>query len=188
MSVRDVWGIGRRLTKFLADNRIQTALELADLPDDWVRHHLHLPGLRTVHELRGIACITIENEPAAKKSVSTSRMFGHPITSLDELIEAITAYTTRAAEKPRGENRQARHIDIFFHSSPYKQTFYSGRASYDLPVATDYTPDLIRYAVRGMRSAYRSGFAYIKAGLVLSDLTAPEEQQLSLLHVPDTEK
>jgi DNA polymerase V len=188
LPVRDVWGIGRQHAKMLADHGIKTALELIEMPDSWIRAKMHLPGLRTVLELRGVPCITVADEPAAKKSISTSRMFGRPVTTLEELLEAITTYTTRAAEKLRVENRQARHIDIFFHTSPHRQPFYVGKAAYDLPIATDYTPDLITYAVRGIRSAFRPGYRYIKAGLVLSDLTAPEEQQLSMLHAPDNEK
>ena len=183
----DVWGVGRQYAKMLAAHGVRTALELADQPDGWVRSKMNVTGLRTVHELRGIPCIQTEDEFASKQSITTSRMFGRPITTLDELLEAITTYTMRAAEKLRTENRQARHIDIFFYSSPHKQPFYSGKAAYDLPMATNYTPELIRYAVRGVKSAFRPGVSYIKAGLMLSDLTAPDEQQLNLLVEPDTE-
>ena len=52
----DVWGIGGRWSKMLAGRGIGTALDLRDAPDGWVRRRMGVTGLRTVHELRGIAC------------------------------------------------------------------------------------------------------------------------------------
>jgi DNA polymerase V len=54
LPVADVWGIGRRYSELLLNNNIQTARELRDANDDWIRECLTVVGLRTVWELRGI--------------------------------------------------------------------------------------------------------------------------------------
>ena len=75
LSVGEVWGIGRRLSRFLAKQGVFTARQLRDQDDQWVRHHLSVMGLRTVWELRGIPCFTIEDSPSPKQSIMTSRSF-----------------------------------------------------------------------------------------------------------------
>ncbi len=187
-AVRDIWGIGRQHGKMLAAYGIQSALELAGMPDSWIRQHMQITGLRTVHELRGIACFAYNEQPPAKKSITTSRMFGRPITDTDEIIAALTKYTTRAAEKLRAEQRLASRIDIFFHSSRFKQPFHESRRGYDIPTATAYTPELLAYAIRGVRSGFRPGISYVKAGLMLSGLSAVDEQQLHLFDGPNIEQ
>jgi DNA polymerase V len=186
--VKDVWGIGRQYAKLLEAHGIKTALDLSRAPDEWVRKNLKITGLRTVHELRGIPCIPLEYQPPAKKSITVSRMFGRTISELRELEEAIITYTTRAGEKLRREGLQAKEIMVFFHSSPFKEPFYGGKRTFTLPQASSYTPDLVSYAVAGIKAAYRPGFAYIKAGLILSDLTPSTEIQENLFHKPDQPK
>lgn len=187
-SVGDIWGIGRQYAKLLNAHGIKTAWELTQAPVEWVRHHLKITGLRTVHELRGIPCIPLEEAPPPKKGITVSRMFGRPITAQQELEEAITTYATRAGEKLRKENMQANHMLVFFHTSPFKTGFYGAKATFDLPNATNYTPDLIHYAVRGIKQAYREGHRYIKAGIILTDLTPANHQQQSLFNHPNSDK
>ena len=66
----DVWGIGGRWSRILAGRGIGTALDLRDAPDGWVRQRMGVTGLKTVHELRGIACHELETQPAAKQTRS----------------------------------------------------------------------------------------------------------------------
>lgn len=90
--IGDVWGIGRQWTKFLNGYGVKTALDFANLPDHWIRKHMHIVGLRTAHELRGISCIAMEEAPKPKKNIIVSRSFGQPITTLEGMLEAITTY------------------------------------------------------------------------------------------------
>ncbi len=51
-----------------------------------------------------------------------------------------------------------------------------------------YTPDLVRYATAAVRQEYRRGNAYIKAGLILGELTSPAQRQLTLFETGSDEK
>lgn len=186
--VRDVWGIGRQHDKLLEAHGIRTAYEFANTRDSWIRKHLHVTGLRTAHELRGIPCIPVEEQPPPKKNITMSRMFGRPITGLKDLEEAICSYATRAAEKLRGEGLHANTMLVFFYTSPFKEGFTGASCALTLPRATNYTPDLIRYAAAAVRQEYRPGNAYIKAGLILGELTDPSRQPQTLFHPDDDEK
>jgi DNA polymerase V len=60
VSVGNVWGVGRNYTKTLNKHGIQSAWELSRQSDLWIRQTMKVTGLRTVWELRGKACLTVE--------------------------------------------------------------------------------------------------------------------------------
>lgn len=79
-SIDDVWGIGRAYSKLLRDAGINTARKLRDADRRWIRQRLTVVGARIVEELRGIRCLSIEQCPQQKKSVTRSRSFGVLLT------------------------------------------------------------------------------------------------------------
>src|SRR5262245_35865840 len=99
---------------------IETALDLRDAPDDWVRDKLTVVGLRTVMELRGTPCIPLEITQPNKKLITVSRSFGSATSSLDELRAAIAFYVARAAEKLRRQRLAACTITIFIETDRFK--------------------------------------------------------------------
>ena len=46
--VADVWGVGRQYTKFLKSHCINTAYDLRNADDKWIKRHMTVVGLRTV--------------------------------------------------------------------------------------------------------------------------------------------
>lgn len=186
--VRDVWGIGRQYDKLLEKYGIRTAYEFVNARDSWIRKHMHVTGLRTAQELRGTPCFPLEEQPDPKQNITMSRMFGRPITVLKELEEAIASYATRAAEKLRREGLQANTMQVFFYTSPFKEGFTGASLAITFPRATDYTPDLVRYATAAVRHEHRPGNACIKAGLILGGLTDPARRQLTLFEQGSDEK
>ena len=70
--VEDVWGIGRRWSAMLEERCIYTALDLANAQDAWVRQRMGIVGLRTVHELRGLVCHAIDDQPAPRQTTCCS--------------------------------------------------------------------------------------------------------------------
>ncbi len=182
VAVEDVWGVGWQNTKKLNNYGIHTALELKNAPDPWIRQYLGgIVGLRTIWELRGISCITLELVRSDKKQIISSRSFGKMVTSIDGLIEAVSTYTTRAAEKLRRQNSLAAELQLFIGTNRFKdEPQYFNTASYSLPNPTSYTPELISHAVSLLQKIYREGFRYKKAGIVLSEIIPEKEAQESL--------
>ena len=189
VNVGDIWGIGRRWTAFLNGHGVKTALEFANLPDHWIRKHMHIVGLRTAHELRGISCIPMEDAPKPKKNIIVSRSFGQSVTTLEGMLEAIISYTTRAGEEMRSQQLVAKHIQVFlttnrFNNDPY----YANSITLEFPIATSYTPELIQYATTGIKRIYRKGFRYKKCGLMMMDLTSQHQPQFDIFETQDREK
>lgn len=181
LPVEDVWGIGRRIADFLHRQNIHTAGEFKDADDQWIRKNLSVVGLRMAWELRGISCLSMEETPPPKKSITCSRSFSRPVSDLDELLEAISSYTARAAEKLRDQQSLASYIDVFLmtnqhHESPY----YANQIQIILPQPSDYTPKLIHYAKEGLSRIFREGLLYKKTGLILGGLVSGLAYQLDL--------
>lgn len=172
LPVEEVWGIGRRIGVCLQKRGIYTAHQLTHQSDEWVRKTLTVTGLRTVWELRGISCLGMDEAPAAKQSIMTSRSFGRAIIDKRELEEAVATFASRGAEKLREEGRLATCIQVFIMTSPHKldEPYYANAASLFFTEPTAYTPSIIAHAKNGLETIYREGLLYKKAGVLLSHL------------------
>lgn len=183
LPVGNIWGIGRQLSALLQENHINTALDLAKAQDLWVLKHLHINGLKTVHELRGIPSIAFESSAAPPKQIMRSRSFGRTVTTLSELKEATAFFTSMAAESLRAHNLVARNIGVFvmtnrFNSDPK----YSNSRNRRLPEASAYTPELIAHSHELLENIFREGYRYNKVGVVLTELSSAQSCQLEFSH------
>ncbi|EDR3562071.1 translesion error-prone DNA polymerase V subunit UmuC [Salmonella enterica subsp. enterica serovar Benue] len=197
LPVSEVWGIGRKLSTRLHSMGIKTALQLADAHLPFIRKNFGVTVERTVRELNGISCISVDELPA-KEQIICSRSFGERITTLQAMHEAVCQYAERAAEKLRGERRYCRHITVFVRTSPFSnEPYYSNSASQKMMIATQDTRDIIAAAVRALDQIWRDGFRYQKAGIMLNDFsdkagqidlfddTPPRANSVALMEVLD---
>ncbi|HIE79466.1 MAG TPA: Y-family DNA polymerase [Nitrospinaceae bacterium] len=182
ISVGEVWGVGRRTEKRLVELGIHTVLDLKRASPRALRKQFSVVIERTVRELNGESCIPLEEIAPPKKQLICSRGFGAPVFSLSALSEAVTSYITRAAEKLRCQRSVAAQVYVFIHTNPFKkkEPQYSPGRLVPLPEPTDDTRMLINTALAGLRSIYRPGFAYKKAGVLLDDLSPFGQQQKGL--------
>ena len=181
--VSDVWGIGGRRAKLLNAHGISTARQLRDAPDGWVRQNMTITGLRTVWELRGIGCISMEYAPPPKQSIACTRSFGRPVTELGELREAVSTYVTRAAEKLRAQAATAGVLQVFIHTNHFTpdKPQYTNAVTLNLPHPTADTTLLSQYALYGLAQIFRRGYEYKKAGVILLNIGRDDAQQLTFL-------
>src|SRR5262249_56826466 len=107
--------------------------------------------------------------------------FGRPITTLVEMREAVATYMTRAAEKLRRHDVGAGVLTVFLMTNRFTdEPQYSNSVTMPLPVATQDTAELIRYALRGVEEIYREGYRYQKAGVILTALVPTSQVQTHL--------
>ena len=188
--VSEVWGIGRALSaKLQGELNIHTAWQLATADPKLLRRYFNVNVERTARELRGIACFPfVDGSPERKQQIICSRSFGEEVFSLEQLEGAVTAFSTTAAGKLRAQASLANCVQVFARTSPFtKSEPYSGARIIALPFPSSDTRDIAQAALAGLRSLYREGPAYAKAGVVLSqfvergsitgDLFAPKPRQ-----------
>ncbi|MDE3022024.1 MAG: Y-family DNA polymerase [Pseudomonadota bacterium] len=188
IAVKEVWGIGRNLTESLGRMHIHTVADLRQTDAVTLRNRFSVILERTVKELHGISCLGLEEMAPVRKQVISSGSFGHPVASLDELKEAIALYMGRAAEKLRQQHSVAGGIQVFIRTSPFKsgEPQYSRGVTLPLSVPTDDTLQLVRAAFSGLRQVYRVGYHYVKAGVMLMELSPKNQQQGLLFETGDS--
>lgn len=117
--VGEVWGTGRGLTEKLNALDINTALQLVQANTAFIRKNFSVILERTVRELNGEPCISLEEAPPTKQQIVCSRSFGERITDKDAMHQAVVQYAERAAEKLRGERQYCRQVTTFVRTSPF---------------------------------------------------------------------
>jgi DNA polymerase V len=182
MPVEDVWGVGRRMGKKLRAMGICTALQLADSPPAFIRKNFSVVLERTVRELCGESCLAVEEVPAVKQQIISSRSFSSRISRYQDMREAVCDYAGRAAEKLRDEKQYCRQVSVFIRTSPHAQgeLFYGNQATGLITIPTNDTRDIIAQAVQCLESIWLEDQRYLKAGVVLGDFFDQGVAQLGL--------
>lgn len=180
--VDEVWGVGRRLSKRLYKDGIKTALDLACCHPKTIRQQYSVVLERTVRELNGESCLSLEDGTPTKQQIICSRSFGERITCFQSMREAVCEYTVRAAEKLREEGQTAKRINLFMRTNRHNpaEPQYMPSLGAELPLPTDDTRDLVAAAIRLLRSSWKDGYRYMKAGVMLTDFYEPGVYQPGL--------
>ena len=173
VEVNDIWGVGKQLTKFYHKNRIYNAKQLKNKSNTWIKKSSNVLSSRTAMELKGISCIGLEKTSAKRKSCVVSRSFGQRIEDFQELKEAVASYSLNASEKIRSEALVAKSITIFIRTSPFQSRygFYSNSKTIDFPIATNNSIEIVKAALSGLETIFKTGYSYQKAGVLLSHLS-----------------
>ena len=180
--VEELWGVGNRIAKKLKVMGITTALQLSLTSPTFIRKNFNVVLERTVRELNGEPCISLEEAPPPKQQIVCSRSFGQRITTYEELRQAICQYAERAAERLRGERQYCRHISAFIKTSPFavNEPYYGNVATEKLNTPTRDTRDIIAAAVKALDRIWIPGHRYAKAGIMLNDFSPNGVSQLNL--------
>ena len=189
--IEDVWGVGAAGSRKLRMFNINTAWDLRNMNEDWVRNNLGgVVGVRLLKELKGLPCIDMKDPLLKKKVIATTRMFGKPVYELRELKEAVATYVSRATEKLRRQQCAARAISVFivFNNRKINQEYEptSRSLSFCMPEATYLTHQIIAYAMALVEGLYREGDKYIKAGVILSEIVPCGSVQFNLFAEPES--
>ena len=181
-TINDLWGVGRRYSRMLRRNGFKHALDLREADDEWVLDRMTIVGLKIVHELRGIPCFEFNLETPPKKSLIKSCSFGRPVSTLNDLEEAVSVYATGAAERLRLQDGVARTITVFIMTNRFQteNPQYASSATISLLSGTNDTRVFVQHALVLLRRIFRNGYRYIKAGVMLDAIESRGTAQLGL--------
>lgn len=174
--------MGPRISEQLVASGITTASQLSKLDANTVRLHWSVVLERTVRELQGTPCIAFEDDPAPRKQIASTRSFGEPVRELGLLVQAVSEFATRAAEKLRRQQSHACRVMVFVRTSPFRKRDAQYSRSMVVPLRRPCadTAAIVAAAVQGLRAIYQPGFNLAKAGVMLVDLQPAAEGQLEL--------
>jgi len=179
--VADIWGIGNQYALFLSRSGFQTARDFVQAPEDWVKKHLSVKGLRLLYELRGIPTLPPEPGKPTRKNICTSRSFGVRLTEKHQIAEALANYAASCAAKLRSEKTCCRSLEVYVQTNPHKtaEAQYLRSIRLDLARASSDNGEIIKAALKGLDLIFKPGFQYMKCGVTAMHLVPESSVQAS---------
>jgi DNA polymerase V len=179
--VGEVWGVGGRIGAQLRELGVKTVGDLARMEPQQVRQRWSVVLERTVQELRGVACMSLDDVPPPKQQIACTRSFGSAVRDHGQLAEAVSAFAVRASEKLRQQDSLASEVLVFIRTSPFRKLpQYSKSHVQPLVRPTADSREIVGAALDGLKRIYRPGFDYAKAGVMLMDLSSAHQVQAEL--------
>ena len=119
----NVWGVGLRIAEKLQSLGIQTAWDLRQANVKQIKQQQQFSVVleRTVLELRGTACIALDDLSTPKQNIITSHSLGQLTGKLYDLQEAIRVHVNQEAEKLRRQNSVASAVLIFLKTNRFRE-------------------------------------------------------------------
>jgi DNA polymerase V len=181
IEVGEVWGVGGRIARRLEVMGIHTVLDLRNTSPKEMRRYFGVVMERTCNELRGISCLALDDIAQPKQQIMSSRSFGRPVETIEELREALASYLSRAAEKLRKQQSVSAAVYVFIQTNRFnKDEQYNAGLTVPMLEPTDDTLTLTAAALAGLEVMYRSGYRYKKAGVMLTLLSDKHARQTSI--------
>ena len=179
--IGNVWGIGRRLKKQLQAKGCQTAYDFTQLPSDWVLKNFSIVEWRLQKDLQGISKIPLE-EVSSKKMIATTRSFEYTYSDIDNLKERISTFAASCAEKLRIQKSSCHMLIVQLSSDRHKKDSGQHRENKTVLFSypTDSTLTIANAAVEAVKSIFKPGIKYKRAGVIVSGLVPNDNYQLNL--------
>ncbi len=189
--VREIWGVGPRTGEKLGAMGVRTALDFARMDASLVRARFGVVLERTLREIRGVACIPLEEKPVPKQQILRSRSFPAATDEKRAVLAAVSTHMAEVARQLRREGSVARTAGVFFHTDPFKEDspWFSAAPQMRLVVPSADTLLLTHAACDLVERYWREGCRIKKAGAFATDLSGENEpvEAESLFDVVDEE-
>ena len=181
LDIEDVWGIGRQHAKRLFKLGVDNAYDFTKLSDQWVQKNLSIVGLRLKRDLSGIPILDLE-EVENKKNIASTRSFDLNYTKFEDVQERVSTFATSCSEKLRRQKSFCSSITVFVMTNRFRteQDQYQNSITLDLPFATNSAIELSKYATVALKRIFREGYAYKKAGVIVSNFSPDDIEQITL--------
>ena len=179
--IKDIWGIGKKLSNRLATKGCKNAYDFTQLPESWVKSNMSVVESRLQRDLLGIPTLDLEVQKS-KKSIATTRTFEKPLKELDKIKERISTFAFVSGEKLRRQNSHCHMIIVILRSNYFREDLKQHYATkvISLPYPTNSSLVLSNYAIKAIEEVFKSGIAYKKVGIILTGLVPSNNYQLNI--------
>ena len=179
--IKDIWGIGKKLSNRLATKGCKNAYDFTQLPESWVKSNMSVVESRLQRDLLGTPTLDLEIQKS-KKSISTTRTFEKPLKELDKIKERVSTFAFVSGEKLRRQNSHCHMIIVILRSNYFREDLKQHYATkvISLPYPTNSSLVLSNYAIKAIEDVFKKGIAYKKAGIILTGLVSSNNYQLNI--------
>lgn len=179
--IGNVWGIGSRLKKRLQEKGCETAYDFTQLSSDWVLKNFSIVEWRLQKDLQGISKIPL-GEVSSKKMISTTRSFEYTYTDIDHIKERVSTFAASCAQKLRVQKSSCHMLIVQLSSDRHQKNLeqYRGSRTVVFSYPTDSTLTISSAAIEAVKTLFKSGIKYKRAGVIVTGLVPNDNFQLNL--------
>ena len=179
--IKDIWGIGSKLSNRLAMKGCKNAYDFTQLPESWIKSNMSVVESRLQRDLLGIPTLNLEVQKS-KKSIATTRTFEKPLFDIESIKERISTFSFVSAEKLRRQKSHCHMIIVILRSNYFREDLKQHYATkvISLPYPTNSSLVLSNHAIKAIESVFKKGIAYKKAGIILTGLVPSNNYQLNI--------
>ena len=179
--IGNVWGIGSRLKKRLQEKGCETAYDFTQLSSDWVLKNFSIVEWRLQKDLQGISKIPL-GEVSSKKMISTTRSFEYTYTDVDHIKERVSTFAASCAQKLRVQKSSCHMLIVQLSSDRHQKNLeqYRGSRTVVFSYPTDSTLTISSAAIEAVKTLFKSGIKYKRAGVIVTGLVPNDNFQLNL--------
>lgn len=170
--ISEIWGIGKKMGRHLARQQITTAWQLKTANLDMIRARYGVILARLVTELREEPCLDLVEIRPPRQQILSSRSFGHLVSRLDVLENAVAYHASHVSETLRKEKSVANMLQVFLQTDRFRNDLpqHFPQTWQSFPSPTNDTLTITRTAIAGLRDIACPLVAYKKAGVCLHGL------------------
>lgn len=175
MSISDLWGIGRRLSKRLYSLGVYTIADFANRDLGWIRATLGINGERSWREIHGEHCIELSHvQTVLQDSVSESRTFPEDVDDYDYIRARIAIYASDCCKKLRAMGGECHVVGVMLQTNRFHTeqgiARPEGAVRFDEPTAD--TVLICRTATDILDRIFLPGVPFKRAGVWMSEIVA----------------
>jgi DNA polymerase V len=188
--VEDIWGVGKQYAELLRSNGFETALDVSNAPEEWIRKNMTVVGQRLQNELRGIPSIDWQFNARIKKNICSSKSFGKMLKDKVTIQKAVCNYAATCALKLRKDKSCAKSVAVFVQTNPFRKedVQYTRSIIVHMPSPSNDTSVIIKHAVQAFNLIFKQGYNYMKCGVEVHGLVPEAQVQLNLFDDSDSPK
>ncbi len=183
--VKDIWGVGWRLTPKLRAEGVFNALDLSQMRPQLAQALMGVHGRQMVAELNGTACYRLETFGRVRQSVMHGRLFGEDTNNFQVVESAIASLTARAAFRLRRENLLARDAVVSLSTNRHKPGYQCQKLGTRFTTPTADTGLITARLIEMVNDRFRSSMSYHRADVLMYNLTSSQSMQADLFGVVD---
>ncbi len=182
-NVSEVWGIGRKNSKRLKAYGVESCYDLTFANEHHLAREFSILIGRTIRELKGQSCISLDDPEIPSKRILSSRSFASALNQIEIIKQAIIFHVNRAHQRLSRQQQLCAIIHVSLYEkvkqAPYKKphTTITG-----LEYATDDLMMLTKYALQQIDVLFKENTKYVKVAIMFSALHSRSQHINDLWH------
>ncbi len=179
----EIWGIGRKISKQLKAYQIESCYDLTFANEHHLKREFSILIGRTIRELKGQSCISLDDPEIPSKRILSSRSFASALTDIEIIKQAIIFHVSRAHQRLCKQQQLCAVIHVSLYEkipqAPYKKSLST---VIGLEYATDDLILLTRSALQQIDVLFKKNIKYVKVAVMFSALMSKNQHTHDLWH------